>query len=61
MTTPTQAQCESLVSGLEQLLAAIHADDPKRELLVRVGDLMREAAALPALVAEERAKGSLPQ
>jgi hypothetical protein len=41
----TQAECEMLVAGLEQLLAAVHADDPKRELLVRVGDLIREASA----------------
>jgi hypothetical protein len=34
----------SVQGGLEMLLAAIHADDPKRELLVRVGDLMRTAA-----------------
>jgi hypothetical protein len=40
---------EMLRAGLDQLLAAIHADDPKRELLVRVGDLMREAAAQPLL------------
>jgi len=36
----------SQYAGLEALLAAIHADDPKRELLVRVGDLMRENRAL---------------
>lgn len=35
-----------LTAGLEQLLAAVHADDPKREILVRVGDAIREATAL---------------
>jgi hypothetical protein len=34
--------------GLSQLLAAVHADDPKRELLVRIGDLMREAKSITA-------------
>lgn len=36
------------VAGLELLLAAVHAGDPKRELLVRVGDAIREAKALAA-------------
>lgn len=39
----------ALETGLELLLAAIHADDPKREILVRIGDLMREARAIAAL------------
>jgi hypothetical protein len=37
-----------LLTGLSQLLAAVHADDPRRELLVRVGDLMRETKSLTA-------------
>lgn len=36
--------------GLDALLAAVHAGDPKRELLVRIGDLMRDVK-----VASERA------
>lgn len=42
----TVSALNSQYAGLEALLAAIHADDPKRELLVRVGDLMRENRAL---------------
>lgn len=42
----TVSALDSQYAGLEALLAAIHADDPKRELLVRVGDLMRENRAL---------------
>lgn len=40
------SQEELHVAGLELLLAAIHADDPKREILVRVGDAIREAKAI---------------
>ena len=42
----TVSELNSQYAGLEALLAAIHANDPKRELLVRVGDLMRENRAL---------------
>lgn len=34
--------------GLQLLLAAVHADDPKREMLVRVGDLLRDVRSLEA-------------
>lgn len=37
---------DQLDGGLQLLLAAVHADDPKREILVRVGDLLRDAAAI---------------
>ncbi len=35
----------SQLAGLELLLAAVHSDDPKREILVRIGDAIREAEA----------------
>lgn len=41
---------EQIEGGLELLLAAIHADDPRRELLVRVGDLMRAAKSAAARI-----------
>lgn len=40
--------CDVVSGGLELLLAAIHADDPKREILVRVGDLMRDVERIRA-------------
>lgn len=40
--------------GLTLLLAAVHADDPKREMLVRIGDLMRDAAASRAALEDEK-------
>lgn len=52
-TTSGGSMSETLCAGLAQLLAAIHANDPKREILVRIGYLMREAAALPHLQAQE--------
>ena len=36
------------LAGLELLLAAVHAGDPKREILVRIGDAIREARILAA-------------
>jgi hypothetical protein len=47
-TPSTVSALHLLSAGLSQLLAAVHADDPKRELLVRVGDLMRETKSLTA-------------
>jgi hypothetical protein len=37
---------DQIDGGLQLLLAAVHANDPKREILVRVGDLLRDAAAI---------------
>lgn len=45
-------ELNSIYAGLELLLAAVHADDPKRELLVRVGDLMRDTKSLTAALAD---------
>jgi len=39
-------ECSVVDGGLQLLLAAVHADDPKREILVRVGDLMRDTKRL---------------
>ena len=41
-----QYELSVVAGGLELLLAAVHADDPKREILVRVGDLMRDVKKL---------------
>jgi hypothetical protein len=43
-TIEAHAKIRNAEAELEALLAAIHADDPKRELLVRVGDVMRALA-----------------
>jgi hypothetical protein len=48
MTMTMTDAAELHIAGLELLLAAVHAGDPKRELLVRVGDAIREAKALAA-------------
>ena len=40
------SEARMLIAELEALLAAVHADDPKREILVRVGDAIRNAKAL---------------
>lgn len=44
---------DSMRAGLDMLLAAVHADDPKREILVRVGDLMRDVKSLTAALSEQ--------
>jgi hypothetical protein len=43
-------QCDVVSGGLELLLAAVHADDPKREILVRIGDIMRDMEKVRAAV-----------
>lgn len=43
-------------AGLEALLAAVHADDPKREILVRIGDAMREARQAATIISELQAE-----
>lgn len=45
-------ECDVVGGGLELLLAAVHADDPKREILVRIGDLMRDMKKVRALVSK---------
>jgi hypothetical protein len=47
-------KCAVVCGGLELLLKAIHADDPKREILVRIGDLMRDMKKVRAVVAGSR-------
>jgi hypothetical protein len=59
--TKAQEMLELHKAGLEQLLAALHAGDPNRELYVRVGDLMRETDALLRLAAQADAPGGQPQ
>jgi hypothetical protein len=59
--TKAQEMLELHKAGLEQLLAALHAGDPNRELYVRVGDLMRETDALLRLAAQAEAPGGQPQ
>jgi hypothetical protein len=48
----------SVHAGLELLLAAVNADDPKREILVRIGDLMRDAQPARAFVAQPIVKAA---
>ncbi len=43
-------ECDVVCGGLELLLAAVHADDPKREILVRIGDLMRDMEKVRARI-----------
>lgn len=43
-------ECDVVCGGLELLLAAVHADDPKREILVRIGDIMRDMEKVRAVV-----------
>ncbi|MBV5269002.1 MAG: hypothetical protein JZU55_02625 [Afipia sp.] len=52
----TDSASQSLVAELEMLLAAVHADDPKREILVRVGDALREAETAAARISELEAE-----
>ncbi|MCR6734489.1 MAG: hypothetical protein NVV83_10575 [Afipia sp.] len=52
----TDSASQSLVAELEMLLAAVHADDPKREILVRVGDALREAETAAARITELEAE-----
>lgn len=64
MTTPAQDGAAMIEVSIEALLAAVHADDPKREILVRIGDIKREAAALitslsQAVAAEREACAAL--
>lgn len=47
-------RCDVVLGGLELLLAAVHADDPKREILVRIGDLMRDMRLVRADVGGAR-------
>jgi hypothetical protein len=46
-------QTDLTIGGLELLRTAIEADDPKRELLLRVNDLIRECKAVQALANTE--------
>lgn len=46
---------ESHYAGLEALLSAVHADDPKREILVRIGDAMREAKLAATIISDLQA------
>lgn len=43
--TPPEQAAEH-VANLEALLAAVHANEPKREIVVRVGNAIQEATAL---------------
>lgn len=43
-------ECSVVCGGLELLLAAVQADDPKQEILVRVKDIMSDMEKVLAAV-----------
>jgi len=53
-TTMTYPVTDNLLAGIEALLNAVRADDPKREILVRIGDIQRDAKRVVQL-SDERA------
>lgn len=61
MKNPIPDERERLhLATLEQLLAAVHADDPRREILVRIGDAIREAQDLAKRTSVQAARTSDP-